>query len=301
MTIAQMRYYVAVCETKSFTKAAQRLNVTQPAISSAVKELERECSVALFDRSKNKLQLTEEGQILLEVLQPALKQLDEIEYTIGNLHQIKKCLRVGFATLFGNYVYSGILTQFVRNYPDVQISATEASVDRLFRMLDDNQLDIILAVSKRSEDSSESPYKELPIVNTAMRFCVNSEHPLAWNQYVSWEEMAQVPLVMMSERFNLTESLLREFHSRGLEPRVIHYTDQVYTVERFIENNAAGGFLPEIVASRNRFITGITYGDRKKLMFLKAIWRRDRFLSQSLKQFIETIQKYAENAIEMYN
>ena len=292
MTVTQMLYFTAVCNHLSFSKAANALNVTQPAISLAVRELENECNVKLFDRKKNSLNLTEEGRILLHLIQPCLKQFDELNSAAKHLDQINQCVRIGFGTLFGNYIYSGILTQFMRSHPNVQISAKEDSSKSLIQMLDSNQLDIIL-IPAESSTLQAPEYQQMTVSDASLCFCVSIEHPLAWNHYVTWEEIAQVPLVMLSGRFELKGSILRTMSDLGLTPRVIHYTDQVYTVERFIENNAAGGFLPEVIAARNKYISGLKYDNRDEIRFLKAVWRKDRFVSQALKDFIETMAQYA--------
>ena len=293
MTVTQMNYFMVLQDCLSFSKAAQMLNVTQPAISSAIRELEKECNVRLFERKKTALSLTEEGHILAQLIAPCLKQVEEVNDAAKHLDQINQHLRIGFTTLFGNYVYSGILNRLLRNAPQIQVSAKEASATALLQMLDSNQLDIILIVAGQRHPLDDS-YGQVDIVDTALRFCVSSAHPLAWNRRVSWEEMAQIPLVMLSDHFSVSRNIQNEFRERNLTPNIIHRTDQVYTVERFIENNVAGGFLPEIVASKNKYISGLEYGDPISRATLKAVWRRDRFLSQAMQCFLDTTRAYAK-------
>ena len=293
MTVTQMTYFTAVSNCLSFSKAAKVLGVTQPAVSLAVRELENECNVELFERKKNTLKLTNEGQILLQLIQPCLKQFDELNTSIKHLDQFNQCVRIGFGTLFGNYVYSNILTQFMRYHPNVQVSATEDSSGNLIQMLDTNQLDVIIIPATNSILQSPE-YQQMTVSDAELCFCVSTEHPLAWNHYATWEEIAQMPLVMLSGRFTMTKSILRTMNDRGLTPKVIHYTDQVYTVERFIENNAAGGFLPEVIAARNKYICGLRYDNPDEYHLLKAFWRKDRFVSQALKDFVETMAQYVK-------
>ncbi len=294
MTVAQMTYFMALCDCLSFSKAAEQLNVTQPAISSAIRELERECNVCLFERKKTTLALTAEGQVLAQLVEPCLKQVQELNAAVRHLDQVNQHLRVGFTTLFGNYVYSGILNQFMRGFPQITIFAREDSVTSLLQMLDSNQLDIILIVAK-NQDLPQELYGQIPIVSTALRFCVSTAHPMAWNRHISWEEIARIPLILLSDNFSMARGILRDFQIRGLTPNIIHRTDQVYTVERFVENNVAGSFLPEIVASRNKYITGLEYGDAPQRRMLKAVWRKDRFLSQAMQDFLKTTQDYAKS------
>ena len=194
MTVTQMTYFMALCDCLSFSKAAEQLNVTQPAISSAIRELEKECNVRLFERKKNTLALTAEGQVLAQLVEPCLKQVQELNAAVKHLDQVNQHLRVGFTTLFGNYVYSDILSRFMRTYPHVQISAQESTSHGLWQMLDTNQLDIILVVVKNRVLPPEL-YSQMSVVNTALRFCVSTAHPLAWNRQISWSEIAQLTVV----------------------------------------------------------------------------------------------------------
>ena len=70
MTIVQMQYFQAVCRYENFTRAAEELHISQPAMSAAMKDLEKECGVPLFVRDKNSLRVTDEGKILLEEAEP---------------------------------------------------------------------------------------------------------------------------------------------------------------------------------------------------------------------------------------
>lgn len=294
MTVAQMTYFMTLHDCLSFSKAAEQLNVTQPAISSAIRELERECNVRLFERKKTSLALTDEGRVLAQLVEPCLKQITELNSAARHLDQINQHLRVGFTTLFGNYVYSEILSRFMRGYPQITVTGRESSSPTLVQLLDSNQLDIIILVV-RSRNLPPELYGQMPIVNTALRFCVSNSHPLAWNRHISWEEISRLPLVLLSDNFSMARGIQQEFANRGLTPNIIHRTDQVYTVERFIENNVAGGFLPEVVASRNKYITGLEYGDVPLGAPLKAIWRKDRFVSQAMQDFLKITRDYAKD------
>lgn len=294
MTITQMRYYVVVCEQLNFTKASEILGVTQPAVSSAVKDLEKECQAALFVRNKNALALTDEGIVLLEEIRTLLSQYDNMMGQIERFHLSRKYVRVGFTTLFGNYVYSDILTAFARKYPDIQLQGEEGSVPKLFQMLKNGRLDVVLAACPpyEREENFRELYESISIEDIELRFCVSIDHPLASSSSVNWEEMAAVPLILMSDRFSQSAHIREKFRKQGLEPRILHYTDQVYTVERFIENNAAAGFLPAPVAARNRYIAGIPIKERKEKGHLELFWRKNVHQFQSVQRFIQTVQEY---------
>ena len=290
MTITQMRYYQTICECRSFTKAAKLLNVTQPAISAAVRELEQECGVTLFERGQNVLRITDEGHVLLDHITPILEHYDELVQVTSHLQLERKFVRVGFATLFANEAYSMILTRFRRSHPDIEVRGIERSNGQLMEMLDDNRLDLVLS-SRRLASEEEERYGSLRVAGAKMCFCVNAEHPYASKSSVTWEEISAMPLVLLGDRFSVGRSTIQELERRGLPAHVIHMTDQAYTVERFIENNTAAGFLPHDVAARNRFIVGLDYGDTRPDVGVFLYWRKDRHQFFATKAFLQTARE----------
>lgn len=77
MTIQQIQYFITVCKYKNFTKAAEKLNISQPGISFAMKELEKECGVALFHRQKNNINITDDGITFLREAEKMMEQYTE--------------------------------------------------------------------------------------------------------------------------------------------------------------------------------------------------------------------------------
>ena len=85
MTLTQLQYFQAVCRYENFTKAAEALHISQPAMSAAMKDLERECGVPLCIRNKNSLKVTEEGQVLLDEANLVLGQYGCLDHVVRNL------------------------------------------------------------------------------------------------------------------------------------------------------------------------------------------------------------------------
>lgn len=112
MTLIQLQYFLAVCKYENFTRAAENFNISQPAISGAIRELERECGVALFNRDKNALRITDEGRVLRDEAELVLKQYGQLDDIVKNLSTSRKFIRVSFSTLSGNQVYPKLLRVF---------------------------------------------------------------------------------------------------------------------------------------------------------------------------------------------
>ncbi|MCR8658985.1 LysR family transcriptional regulator [Paenibacillus endoradicis] len=112
--------FLTIIETGSFSKAAERLYMTQPAVSQYIKQLETEIGVSLFDRSTKKLHVTGTGKIVERYVRQLAGMHVEMEQAIHDyLHEVKGALRIGASYSFGEYVLPNILASFLKEYTDV--------------------------------------------------------------------------------------------------------------------------------------------------------------------------------------
>lgn len=249
----------------NFTKAAEELHISQPAMSSAMRDLERECGVLLFKKNKNSIQITDEGLILLEEITTILRQYEHLMYVVHDLSLNRKFVRVGLSTLSGNLVYPILCQEFQRQYPDIEIQSVEESTNRQFELLENHQLDVVITVihNKSEEERKvfDTKYGHWPLKNSRPLFCVSIDNPLASQEKVTWEQMSRESLVLLKDNFNQTMHLKQNFAVRNLNPKIVHYTNQMYTIERFVEKNIAAGFLPDLVVSSNPLMKGLQYDE----------------------------------------
>lgn len=294
MTLTQMQYFQAVCKYENFTKAAEDQHISQPAMSAAMKELEAECGVPLFKKTRNSLTITDAGWALLEEVEKNLTQYDHLMYAVKNLSLSRKYIRVGVSTLNGNLVYPQILSAFKKHYPDIQVISSEESTPQQFELLSQGKLDVIINGRKNVHpDGSEVdpfPLASWPLVDNEMVFCVWRDHPLAKKDSVTLEEIAREPLVLLSPHFSLTQAIERRLKGAGLSYNVLHYTDQMYSVERFTEQGVACGFLPKVVVEQNPCLLGsscpaLPHG------WVYLHWRDDRSLFPTVKTFIRFVKE----------
>lgn len=289
MTLLQLQYYATVCKYKSFTKAAEELRISQPGISSAMKELEKECKVALFERRNNSLIITDEGVMFLEEAKKMLKQYEHLEKIVQNLSQGRGYVRIGLATMGGNAVYPKLRRRFQQEYPDIEVIASEDTVDALEQMLENDEIDIILCASSSLVDNTK--YGHVIIRESRLLFCVSKDHPLALETSVSYERIGKEPLVMLTDNYNQTRSLKKRFKELGIEPVSIHYTNQAYTVVRFIKDGAAAGFLPSDIVEEDEGIVGFPLPDGN-VSLISLLWKKDKIQFSAAQKFIDFTKKY---------
>ncbi|HJC48068.1 MAG TPA: LysR family transcriptional regulator [Candidatus Lachnoclostridium pullistercoris] len=289
MTIIQIQYFLTVCKYENFTRAAEEFHISQPAMSGAIKEIEKECGCTLFKRDKNSLKITEEGKVLRDEAALVLNQFEKMENVVTKLSLRRKYIKISFSTFSGNQIYPDLLGEFARRCPDIEIFSVEDSTDRQFELLDRHLTDLAITVRFFNDPAERARFDEIyahyPLKRSRQCFCVHAGHPLAKEKFVTMEQIAGEKLVMLKDGFNQTAGLKNRFKKLNLDVKVIHYTSQMYTVERFIEKNAAAGFLPEEVAERNPAIVPIPY-EGSEMRAVEIFWRKDHYLYKAVRDFI---------------
>tara|TARA_R110000868_G_scaffold10639_3_gene51584 strand:- start:1369 stop:2277 length:909 start_codon:yes stop_codon:yes gene_type:complete len=160
MTLTELRYIVAVAQTKNFGKAAQKCFVSQPTLSVAVKKLEEQLGVAIFERDKNSVRITEVGEGIVTQAQKVLEEADRIK-VIANAgqDQLSQPLRVGAIYTVGPYLFPDLIPALKQAAPDLPLIIEENYTARLSEKLHNGELDAIIIAL---------PFKEAGIKTEAL-------------------------------------------------------------------------------------------------------------------------------------
>jgi DNA-binding transcriptional LysR family regulator len=176
MELRHLRYFVAIAEERSITRAAERLWVAQPGLSTQMRRLETELGVKLFERHTRGVDLTEAGKLFLERARVALEAADFASATGRDLEAgLVGSIRLGIATEAAWGPAAGLLDDFAREHPDVELTVVESSGGTLVRDLHDGRLDAVLA---------PSPFAAPDLVSTSLArepwlVLAGADHPLA--------------------------------------------------------------------------------------------------------------------------
>ena len=193
MKIVQLEYFCMVSHYHSITQAAQKLYVTQPAISNAIKELEKEFSVSLFVRSKNHLTLTTEGELFYQKaseLLASIKQTTQLFYDLGK--QIPP-IRIGIPPLLSTIFFPDLVLKFNKLYPEVPVELFEYGSIRAASLVQDETLDLALVNMHFYNIDKMNSFR---LQTEHLVFCVSKEHHLAKIKELSIEMLKDEPIIM---------------------------------------------------------------------------------------------------------
>jgi DNA-binding transcriptional LysR family regulator len=209
--LRQLRYFLAVSEELHFGRAALRLNVSQPPLSVAIRQLERELGVSLFDRTSRRVRLTDEGLVLKARAREILDAVDALSDLATSATAFDRGhLRVGFANSAGLTILPRTITSFRASHPRVELTLVELTSAQQVDALHDGSIDLGLL---RGTDGAEDIATE-EVLEEELVAAIPEGHPLATESPVGAGELAGEPLVFVSRRlmpgyFDSVMSLLR--------------------------------------------------------------------------------------------
>jgi LysR family transcriptional regulator, cyn operon transcriptional activator len=218
MELRHLRYFTALAETLSFTRAAERVHVTQSTLSHQIRQLEDEVGQPLFDRIGKKVVTTEAGELFLGFAGRALKEVDlGLAMLKPGAGGLTGQVRIGATHTFNIGLIPECVAQFLARHPTVQVRVEELPAEQIGTKLHAGELDI--GIAYRPNGPTDLWFE--PLYNEEMVLVVSDTHPLAGRKRIRMVELHQQRLVLMPDYF-ATRTLLEEcFKASGAEPLVV--------------------------------------------------------------------------------
>ena len=203
MKIHQLRFFAEVCNRGSITKAAEALHVTQPAVSQAIIELEREYGVKLFHRTNNGLKLTRDGSFMLLDVREILEKTDLLAQKMNYLGRNKHVIRVGMPPMIAISNFN-LINEFKQLHPYIVFDLFHESSPLLRRKMSEGALDLCMATGNNN-DLYRCETKKLTSLEVCL--CVSPNHELAKEKCVSWEQIIQQKLVIYKDHYQIGQAI----------------------------------------------------------------------------------------------
>lgn len=242
MEIRQLRAFAAIAETRTFTAAAQRVHVTQAAISMQIRQLEQEVGIPLFIRTPRRVMLTEAGERLLERALLILREHDAAVAEIAELAGAEHGrLRVGSssATVSAESL-PRLFKEMLKSHPQVDITVTSGTSESLVRLILAGEIDVAfvsLPVEARNVETEKLSHDQLVAI-------ASPRHPLAKQKVVSAFALAGEKLIL-GERGGNTRRLIDEFFAEhGLKPTVAMELSRQAAIKNMVAADMGVGIVP---------------------------------------------------------
>ncbi len=240
MDISQLRYFVAVVDAGSLSKAATALHVSQPALSQRMAQLERDLGVRLLDRGPRGVRPTGIGQELYSDAHRLLRQFDQLARGVAERHPVRGLVSVGLPSAAAAHLAAPLYARVLRAFPGVRLELFESMSGYIEELFSRGRMD--LALRYRTESTSSKD--ETPLYAEDLYLVGDPGLADAPDDEVRLADLADIALVTPGVRSGLRSLIDRAFASRGLEPTVVADVESLGTMVRIAESGDACAILP---------------------------------------------------------
>lgn len=252
MEMHQVRYFLALCDTLNFTRAAELCHVSQPALTTAIKKLEEELEGALFHRERGRVALTELGRMTQPLMTQMANQAEAVRNVADNHRLMRQVpLNIGVMTTIGPLCLAPLLMEFRRAYPGVEVALHEGSPEALNERLMQDELDIaVMSVLEETPPdlAVDALYRERYVV------AFPSNHPFAALDTLRLEDVAGAPYL---DRLacEMREIVLSVCETRNVELYATYRSEREDWIQGMILAELGFAFLPEFSISVSGVLT----------------------------------------------
>ena len=283
MKLLQMKYFQTVCRYGSITKAADELFVSQPTISFCIKELEEEFGVKLFHRRHNRLQLTVEGTFFLDKVNYILQSVDALTSQMKNMGNNRNHVKIAVPAMISTFLFPQIFNAYANLYPELELEMLETGSLQARKLVDANSVDLGITIL---DGAVEDAYNVVPLVKTELVFCVSKNHPLANCNTISFKQLADQQIILFKADSYQNIYIKRAFSEVGVQPNILLYSSQLYTIKQFLSYGNVGAFLYRQVAEMDDDLVCIPL-ENAIFQDIVLIWTKSGSLYSDAENFIQ--------------
>lgn len=286
MDIQNIRAFLMVMETHSFSRAAEKLFITQPAISKRISTLEASLDCQLFHRLGKEIQLTEAGEALIPSYQRILAELGESERIISALRtSVSGHLRFGTSHHIGLHRLPPVLRQYTERYPEVELDIKFMDSEQAASLILTGDIELALITLP---DSVEKPFTTIPVWTDPMQCVAAKDHVLAKQKSVTKKQLIEHGVLIQSHSTH-TREIIDNALKLGSDIKIIMESNYLETIKAMIQNNLGWGVLPESMIDDSLY--RLTIKGVRMQRHLGALLHSSRTLSNSASALLKNLQQ----------
>ncbi len=289
MTLKHMRIFKEVCVQESITRAADQLNMAQPAVSVVIKEMEEYYNIKLFDRLNRRLYITDAGKLLLQYVDTIIQQFEEAENAIRCSTYVST-LRIGVNTSLGLSILPTILEEYGKRYPKVITTSMINNSDYIEKKLTRNEIDLAIV----DHMSVSTNFKEEFLMEDKMVVACGKIYGERLGKDITLDQLAKEKLLLREKGSGLRSTVDAAFDLHGLIPNIV--MESISTNALF---QAAAHNLGVFLISENSLKLSEYKDELNKVNILDvelrrkyyAIYNQNKYVTPAMTNFIELTQE----------
>lgn len=246
INLYQLQSFVTVVSEGSMTAAADKLYLTQPAVSQQIRSLEEALGVELLLRGVRHIKPTSQGELLFEQAKKILQMVQQTEASVTMMNaKLSGHLRVGCLNSIGLHLMTNVLGKLLKHNPDVQMRLEYGRVEELLKLYKKNQIDILIVPHLEKEFGIELDGVEGRFLQKEEFWLVASGKELGVPREIKLAEIANHPHILFQGEYQTFHDLLqKKLKASDVSLKVVFESTNVGTLKRVVETGLGWGFLP---------------------------------------------------------
>ena len=292
MELHQLRYFCAVADSGSFSRAAEQSHVSQPSLSQQILKLEDELGSKLFDRLGRSVRLTDLGKAFLPRARTVLR---ELEAARGDVFERKDAvggpLAIGVIPTVAPYFLPQHLANFSRRYPEVRLSILEEITPVLLERLRGGLIDVaILALPLRGHE-----FETFPLLTERFYAVLPPKHKLARHAEISLKDLRAEPFVLLRDGHCFRDAAVAACARARLHPQIVFESGQFSSLLSMVGTGMGVSIVPEMAIDKGARCRYVQLADAEAERIIGGVVLRGRSLTRAQQAFVETLRESAEN------
>ncbi|MBO1361698.1 transcriptional regulator CynR [Acetobacter sacchari] len=291
MLLRHLRYLSSVVEYGSFTRAAQALHVSQPALSQQIRQLEEQLGVQLLDRTGKSIRATDAGATYLDHVRRAFREIDAASRAARDVNDLSSgVLRLGFTPSFSAYLTAPLARRFREKYPGITLDLSALSQDEIEADLADDKLDCALAFGS----SRASGIVSHPLHTERLSLVGRYDHPVMVNEVIDIAHIEKEELILLTGTFATRQTINKHFKQHGIEPKVVIETSSMTTIIELVKSSALVTILPDAVAIERQGLLSRPLVPPPQERQVVLLQREGAYRSAAARAFIATLDLFVQ-------
>jgi len=296
MEMAQLEYFSQVVQEKSFSKAADRVFRTQPAVSIAIRRLEEEIGLPLLDRTQKTPVPTEAGKVVYDYAQRILALRDQVGEAIAELQSLKQGrVRVGANESTSLYLLPELILTFREQYPNVKLEIFRHVSSRLPREVQERNIDFALMASEPTDRDLEA----FPLLKDELVLIMSPKHHLAGRSSVRIKDLGRESFIAHNVKSGSRMKVVEAFARHHTPLNITLELATIETIKRFVQKRAGLAFAPRMCVREELDRGVLVTVPVRGLTYTRTLWaahRRGASFSPAAAAFLKILKKHAKTA-----
>ncbi|AUT74364.1 LysR substrate-binding domain-containing protein [Paraburkholderia hospita] len=291
MELRHLRYFAALAEQLSFTVAAQKVHVTQSTLSHQIRQLEDELGCRLFEREGRRVTMTEAGELFLERVRNALREVDEGVSTVRYAaEEMTGVVRIGATHTFNLHIIPRCVSLFLDRHPSVRVDVLEMTGDGIAQALLRGDLDI--GVTYKPNDAL--PLRFEPLYTEEMMLAVGLRHPFAKRRFVRVSELHLQRMVLLPRSFSTRVLLDESFRMANAAPVVVAEMNAIAPMIELVRETDIATIV-STHALRREDVKLIPLESPTPVRSPGLLWRRDEARTPAARSFASIVRSVSDS------